>query len=111
MEIMPLIGCLEDLHLQDDAAIAFMAERRTRIWRFLTARARITADDLRLGRDHVPSFQRACDEIFIESLSILREVEDRFGGPYFDRLLDSFELRGYERHLAQPAEAAVLCPQ
>jgi hypothetical protein len=99
VEIMPLIGCLEDVHLQDDEAIAFMAARRARLWRFLSARARVSADDVRLGRDHVPFFERACGEIFIETLSILREIEQRFGGPYFERLCDSFELRGYERHL------------
>jgi anaerobic magnesium-protoporphyrin IX monomethyl ester cyclase len=108
MEIMPLIGCLEDLHLQDDDAIAFIAERRIRLWRFLSARARVTADHLRLGGNHGPSFERACREIFIESLSILREIELRFSDAYFERLLQSFELRGYERHLKEPVEAPVL---
>jgi hypothetical protein len=104
MEYGPLISCLEDLHLQDDEATAFMAERRIRLWRFVSARARITADDVRLGRDYVPGFERACGEIFIESLSILRELEQRFAGPYFERLLDAFGLRGYQRHLEQPVE-------
>jgi radical SAM family protein/B12 binding protein len=104
LAIMPLIGCIEDQRLDDDDAIAFLAERRIRLWRFLTARARILADHLRLGSDYVPDFERSCGEVFVETLSILQEIEERFADPYFERLLDAFLLRDYQRHLQEPVE-------
>ncbi len=105
MEIEMLFSCLEERHLHDLQAIDFLASLRVRLFRFLSARARVIADLLEQGRDPREKVTESCNEIFQESLQVIGETGRRLGGDYFDDILMANQLLGY-RQLLRPGPSA-----
>jgi len=104
-EIEMVFICLEERYLDDIEVIDYLADCRTRLFQFISTRARIVADLLEHGCEFQNDARRFYDEIFLESMRIIHEMRGRLGDEYFDVLLAANQLQGYERHL-EPTHTA-----
>lgn len=99
LSIESLLVCLEEQYLHRAEIIDFFASCRTRLFRFISQRIRSLAETLESGGTVHGDVVRFSDEVYRESLTILRELEIRVGDEYFSLLLKAYQLQNYPRSL------------